>query len=217
MNYNVHFCSVNSNNMEAKQRSNSKAKAFLALIGLTATSLFLTSVIFHIDPFNVVDSIVDFASHHYFLTGFISLTVMVICFKGYQSLDKAIENNYQQKRMGGSTRSNKKKMVIQALLERAYYKTQKLKSHPIDKDAIKSLKFTEEDVLNSEEETNKRKINLQKAMLMGNSIKHKVKIFFKDQQSCKYVETTVWHADARHISLKGGITIPVHSIYKVEL
>lgn len=52
-------------------------------------------------------------------------------------------------------------------------------------------------------------------MVLGNSYKHKVKIFFKDLKSIKKVETTVWFVDDKHVALKEGIILPKKSIYKI--
>jgi hypothetical protein len=199
-----------------KSNSHSKIKAFMILIGLSAAFIFMLSIILHIDPLNMADSVIDFANHHYFLMGFISLIVMLICFKIYSSIDKVIDNNYVQKTMPGYTRAKRKRKMLLSLLENTYYQTQKLRSHSVEKDSIKGLKFIDKDVLDQESAL-ERKANLEKAVMLGNAIKHKVRIFFKDQQSNKHVETTIWHADERYISLKGGITIPVRSIYKVEI
>jgi len=148
--------------------------------------------------------------------GFISLIVMLVCLKVYKSLDKVIDRNYDKNNLIGYTRAKKKRRMLLSLLENTYYQAQKLRSHTIDKDNIKELKFVEKDVLDQESAL-ERKANLEKAVMLGNAIKHKVKIFFKDQHSNKHVETTIWHADERYISLKGGITIPVRSIYKIEI
>jgi hypothetical protein len=194
-----------------------KMKALIVLVGFIAAIIFLTSIILHIDPLNMADSIVDFATHHYFLAGFISLICMLICLKGYRSIGAAIERSHQKRSIIGYTRANRKRKMMQHVLEHAYFRAQQLKSHSVEKDTIKKLMFANKDVLSTKEAALERRDNLQKAVMLGNAIKHKVKIFFRDKQSNKHVETTVWHVDERHISLKGGITLPVSSIYKVEI
>jgi hypothetical protein len=87
----------------------------------------------------------------------------------------------------------------------------------LDKSEIENLKFSNKDVLRSRQEAFIRELDLERALKLGNRVKHKVKIFFKANESVNYVETTIWSADPKYISLKGGITIPVASIYKVQL
>lgn len=200
-----------------KNRTYSKMKALVVLVGFIAAIIFLASIILHLNPLNMANSIMDFAIHHYFLAGFISLICMLICLKAYRSIGMAIEMNHKKRSIIGYTRATRKRKMMQYVLEQAYFRAQKLKSHAVEKDTIRKLVFANKDVLKTPEETLERRDNLQKAVMLGNAIKHKVRIFFKDQQSNKHVETTVWHVDERHISLKGGITLPVNSIYKVEL
>jgi hypothetical protein len=52
-------------------------------------------------------------------------------------------------------------------------------------------------------------------MVLGNSYKQKVKVFFKDVVSLRYVETTIWFVGDNHVTLKEGINIPKNKIYKV--
>lgn len=200
-----------------KNNSNSKLKAVLILIGLSAAIIFLASILLHINPLNMADSIVDFATHHYFLMGFISLITMALSFKLYKSMDERIDRNYNNKNMIGYTRLKKRKRTMQSLKEQFYLKAQKLKSHNVEKDQIQGLKFSTNEVLTNNDELLSREQDLLRAMKLGNTLKQKVKIFFKDQKSNKHIETTVWHANSNHIVLKGGITIPVKSIYKVVI
>lgn len=200
-----------------KNNSNSKIKALLALSAISAALVFLTSIVLHIDPLNMANSIVDFATHHYFLMGFISLVTMALCVKLYSSMDERIDRNYNNKNMIGYTRLKKKKKTIQSIREQFFLKAQKLKSRYVEKDQIQGLQFSNNEVLSNKEELILREQELQRAMTLGNTLKQKVKIFFKDQKSNKYLETTVWHANSNHVVLKGGITIPVNRIYKVEI
>ena len=197
-----------------KNNSNSKIKALLALSAIFATLVVLTSIVLHIDPLNMTNSIVDFATHHYFLMGFISLITMALCVKLYNSMDERIDRIYNNKNMIGYTRLKKRN---QSIREQFFLKAQKLKSRYVEKDQIQGLQFSNNEILSDKEELILREQELQRAMKLGNTLKQKVKIFFKDQKSNKYTETTVWHANSNHVVLKGDITIPVNRIYKVEI
>ena len=116
----------------------------------------------------------------------------------------------------GITRIAKRTKKTQLLRELLSFKVYNSKSKLIDKTKINHLKFAKEDVLKTEIDVSNRSAELYRAMKLGNSEKHKVKIFFKDRYSNKHVETTIWNLDPKHVTLKGGITIPVSSIFKIE-
>lgn len=72
------------------------------------------------------------------------------------------------------------------------------------------------DVLVTEVDKKHRSRMLYLAMILGNGYKSKVQITFETLDGPRRVETTVWATTERNVMLKGGITIPVNSIYKVE-
>ncbi len=72
------------------------------------------------------------------------------------------------------------------------------------------------DVLATEQEKKHRNRVLYLAMILGNGYKSKVKITFESIDGPRLVETTVWATTERNVMLKGGVTIPVQSIYSVE-
>ncbi len=72
------------------------------------------------------------------------------------------------------------------------------------------------DVLSNEDEKQKRYRDLLNAMTLGNNFKHKVKIYYVLKNNTSVIETTVWYANASHVTLKGGTVLPVKSIIKVE-
>lgn len=85
----------------------------------------------------------------------------------------------------------------------------------IGKEMISGLKFPNSDVLPTSENRLERRKKLEKGMILGNNHKHKVKIIFSDRDGIKKVETTIWAAMEKNISLKGGAFIPIHRIYDV--
>jgi hypothetical protein len=87
----------------------------------------------------------------------------------------------------------------------------------IEKENIEGLKFPNEDVLNSAEEIQKRQSDLERALSLGNMEQIKIKIFFEDTQSQKYVETTVWGVTDKRVILKQGVVIPINRIHYLEL
>jgi hypothetical protein len=87
----------------------------------------------------------------------------------------------------------------------------------IAKEQVPQFKFLSGDVLHTETDKKERFRLLEQAMILGNSYRGKVRIVFETTDGTKSVETTIWHASEDLISLKGGINIPIHSIYEVKL
>lgn len=88
----------------------------------------------------------------------------------------------------------------------------------VPKEEISGLKFFPTDVLEGEpSRVRLRNIYLNKAQMMGNLFKHKVKLYFKtSEDQLMAVETTIWSADDDFISLK-GVTIPTKCVWAIEL
>lgn len=87
----------------------------------------------------------------------------------------------------------------------------------VNKEAISRFKFVMNDVLQTEEERKSRLALLEKAMILGNGYKGKVKIIFETQEGIKAVETTVWQTSQENIMLKGGVNIPIRCIREVQI
>lgn len=85
----------------------------------------------------------------------------------------------------------------------------------IEKEEIPQLTFldTETEVQNPLEV----KRQLAKALILGNSQKHKVRLIFDSDAGFKMVNTTVWGMGDQHIILKKGIAIPIDKIIEVRL
>ena len=57
---------------------------------------------------------------------------------------------------------------------------------------------------------------LQYATRLGNEFKGKTSITFETKEGPKTVTTTVWSVTDRFLQLKGGMTIPLHSVIEVD-
>ncbi|GAB4202367.1 MAG: hypothetical protein Fur0023_08200 [Bacteroidia bacterium] len=86
----------------------------------------------------------------------------------------------------------------------------------IEKEKIADLKFPNEDVLKDEEAKRQREIDLERATTLGNLDKIKFKIYFADDKSYKYTETTIWGLTDKRVILKQGIMIPVYRIFEIK-
>jgi hypothetical protein len=88
---------------------------------------------------------------------------------------------------------------------------------PVQKEEVTQLNFPNEDVLTSAEACEKRRIALEKAVVLGNTYKGKTKIVFEDSTGIKQIETHIWGLTDKRVILKQGIVIPIHRIHEVKL
>jgi hypothetical protein len=87
----------------------------------------------------------------------------------------------------------------------------------VEKSVIGGLCFPGDDVLNTVEAISKRRSDAERAMILGNNYKGKVKIIFQDSDGMKQVETTIWSVTERWILLKTGMNIPLHRIHEISI
>ena len=87
----------------------------------------------------------------------------------------------------------------------------------VAKESVGSLSFPPDEVLITDEQLDQRKKNLEIAVTLGNLEHQKVRIFFQDSEAFKMVETTIWALTPERILLKGGVSIPVHRIFEVQV
>ena len=85
----------------------------------------------------------------------------------------------------------------------------------MNKENIGKLNFPSVEVLNTEKKKNQRKMELERAMALGNLEQVKVKIFFEDDKEKLFVDTTIWGVTDESVILKRGVIIPNKRIYKV--
>jgi hypothetical protein len=82
---------------------------------------------------------------------------------------------------------------------------------------LAKIDFVDIEVHKDESRRTIRKMNLRKAMKLGNIYKRKVYIYFKTfGGTLKGIEASVWAVGEDFVSLKAGRTIPIKSIDHVE-
>jgi len=87
----------------------------------------------------------------------------------------------------------------------------------IQKEAINKLQFSKTEVLQKVEEKSMRKHSLNRALQLGNLLKNKVDIYFKDvEENLMRVNTTIWGVTTDAVILKQGILIPQNRIVLVD-
>jgi len=195
----------------------SRFGALLIVLATVAACILLASIVLHVKIIELEHDLEEFASHHYFFAGIISIIIILVCLKLYHDTpDKVSSFNIFKKK-------TRDKRIIRKIERIHEYKKQiqddleEKRSNLIDKEHVASLKFSEQEVLLSKDDKLHREHDLNNALKLGNNYKHKVKIFFKDSESYKHIETTVWQLDKNMLTIKGGVTIPIRSVYKVEI
>jgi putative lipase involved disintegration of autophagic bodies len=181
-------------------------------IKVLALFIIILSAIAYYTPVKVLNEVYDFEKHHFFIFSFISIVVFFMFLKFYLSLTK--EEGLLNKKI-----TNIKKSIIKHELDIEKMRSNKdlniAEATIIAKENIPSLKFDKSDLPMKPEELLEIDSNLKTAMVLGNSYKQKVKVFFKDVVSLRCVETTIWFVGDNHVTLKEGINIPKNKIYKV--
>ncbi len=86
----------------------------------------------------------------------------------------------------------------------------------IEKELIPSLKFNDKSTVDQHQHPDILS-QIEKATILGNSHRTKVSIFFKDDESVKRVDTTIWAAGTKFICLKGGVWIPISRLIEVKI
>lgn len=202
--------------MEAKYKISKSVAKTLAIItfGITVIVFFIC-VFMQLTPLQLELEVFDFAEHHYFMFGFISFLLGMLILRSYMLIYDGVSNPTKHqlktlKSVFNISHKTKQQPVVDAVLnDNEGYSF-------IEKSKINALSFPREDVLNAPEQIKARELELVKSMSLGNRYKHKVKIFFRDINAKRYTETTIWYADTKYITIKGGIALPVRSIYKIE-
>jgi len=87
----------------------------------------------------------------------------------------------------------------------------------VQKEDIPSLKFSNIEILKTPKKRNLRSYYLDRATRLGNLLKNKVTIYFKDHTNqLMKVNTTIWAVTTDFVVLKQGITIPKKSITYID-
>ncbi|WP_299625526.1 hypothetical protein [uncultured Tenacibaculum sp.] len=85
----------------------------------------------------------------------------------------------------------------------------------VEKEQIKYFKFPKNEVLAGRSDQINRRLELNRALSLGNLEQQKVKIVFVDQEGYKRVETTVWGVTDKSVILKKSTLIPLQRIVSV--
>jgi hypothetical protein len=87
----------------------------------------------------------------------------------------------------------------------------------IPKESVNEYTFIKNEVLASTNDIRQRKIDLNRALILGNAYRRKVKIIFETTKGLCQVETTIWAVTEKNVILKGGKIIPITTVHKVKV
>lgn len=90
-------------------------------------------------------------------------------------------------------------------------------SSPVDFKDIGMLIFPDREVLGSPEKIAQRRLSLERAVIMGNSIKGKTRLVFEDETGLRQIDTFIWGLTDKRVILKQGTIIPINRIHEVML
>jgi len=96
--------------------------------------------------------------------------------------------------------------------------TPMINSRAVEKETITAFHFQYvNDVLSNSEDRVLRYLSLQKGLILGNAYHGKVTLTLvtADIQYIA-VTTTIWSISDSHVTLKGGVNVPINSIYTIE-
>lgn len=85
----------------------------------------------------------------------------------------------------------------------------------VAKEQVNDLRFPSSEVLKNGDDIRKRRMDLERALALGNLEKSKVRIIFEDDGGLKMVDTTIWSLTDERVILKGDMAIPMRRIHQV--
>ena len=83
----------------------------------------------------------------------------------------------------------------------------------VEKESIAEFHFGHDDVLPEEDARKRRRADADRAVTLGNAYHGKLDIYFKTADGAtKRMATTIWAADAEHLTLKSGASLPMRAV-----
>ncbi len=88
----------------------------------------------------------------------------------------------------------------------------------IHRSRIFELPFSREDVLTEEVDKTLRRVELERAMKLGNNYRQAVLLQFRTSDGrLGETEATIWAVTEKNVELKGGKIIPIAAIFNVDI
>jgi hypothetical protein len=205
-------------------KNRQKNRAFLLVIGMVFLVSASLSFIFHATPREMIMKLSEFAKHHYFLTGFISL---VVAFSSFQIYSYSAEGASYRTTISGSgvllnSRKRRMKVLIQNLKRTILPNRDISDSVFTKKIELAGLSLANEEVLSNPKEILLRQGYIEVALNLGKRYNQKVIISFFDRKNelRRHTLAAIWQHENECVYIKSGEVIsiiPVKCIYKVEI
>lgn len=196
---------------------NSKKRLIFMLSFGLACGLFLVLLTKLNHPVHLaIQELVSYSAQHYFISGFVLLLICVLVLRAFVVPNPT---RPREKNVLINRRTRTQKRLYRLFLQRIrLIKELKKRNEPaIQSKPVNTIDADNFEVLNDELQIRQREKDLKLAMAMCKKNNHEVKLTFNYMGLTRTKNTTLWHYDEKYVMLKGGIVLPVNSIYKIEL
>lgn len=202
-------------NTNLELANNKKRLIFLLSFGLACGLLFVFITKQKHEIQLAIQEIVSYSAQHYFISGFILLLVGVLALRTFVAPNRT---RPRVKNFLVNRKARTQKRLYRLFLQRIQLlKELKKRSEPaIKSKTVNTIDVDNFEVLNNENQIRQREKDLKLAMSLCLSKDHEVKLTFNYMGLKRTRYTKLWHYDTKYVMLKGGIVLPVKSIYKIE-
>lgn len=162
-----------------------------------------------------IEELVSYSAQHYFVSGFV---LLLICVLALRAIVVPNRSRYIGKTVFINRRTRTQKRLYRLFLQRIRLlkELKKRKEPTIKSQTVNTIHADTFEVLKDESQIRQREKDLKLAMAMCQTKDHEVKLTFNYMGFKRTKNTKLWHYDEKYVMLKGGIVLPVNSIYKIE-
>lgn len=192
-----------------------KQNKTLLILSVVPIIIFILSILLHVTPLRLLTIVSDFAVHHYFISGFLAIVGFSIIMRTFFNNKKIIADIQNEVILASQLKYRNRRARLQKFKNNITLKLYALRNRLQSKDS--RSKYSVKDVLTSQEEVQNRQFDLIQAMKLGNSFKQSVKLYYKESNLNKCIESAILYVSNEHVTLRGGFVLPIKSIYKVEI
>jgi hypothetical protein len=86
----------------------------------------------------------------------------------------------------------------------------------ISKEDLPKYEMIKKDALTNSADIYNRRVDIERALKLGNNEHQKVKIIFETTEGTMAVETTVWEVTQNYLILKSNMALPVRCVHRIE-
>jgi len=86
----------------------------------------------------------------------------------------------------------------------------------ISKEDLPDYEMAKGEALKDSSDIERRRVDLERAMKLGNNEHQKVKIIFETTEGTMAVDTTVWEVTQNYLILKSNMAIPIRCVHRID-